>query len=955
MALSNDEQPNIPALAAELLSLPADECQHWIATHRDLPGVALLEAMKEHADSRALSDPAALEDARRAFLVAEHRPHEPLAYALAFWIQGNAEMFIDPSKAIGAFEQALPGYRAAGDRISVARLLGNLVPMYAECGHFDQATTAYVEGQAICAAAGDAARIHLRHLEQNYGWLLHCQGRYAEALQAYERALTLAHQLDEPMAAAEIRVNQAVALGMLGRLNEGVTALHQERAVVEALEPSQPLTLARIDMDLADFYADLGRPADALRRFRSALRHFASLSDTHQDVGAALLYEARLFERIGALKEAQHNYAEAVARFEAGGLHPYRGDALIRQAAVSRMYGRYDLAALLLDEAEQLWQHLDHPFNRALVHLERVSLALEQQAVEPALSLLQQPLPCADNAVLQANQRLLHGEAYRLLWEERGEPAHALEARTYYDQAVLAAQNLGDRWIERQALTGLARLTLAEDSTAARALLERVAAHDDMTRRALSVEELKAGFQQQYDDVWPMRIRLETEQQQPAQALQCIWRAKGSAILDLLYTTRQAPGTPDAVSEELERIRDQLASQRRQIALEHDEIVPGGEGVWEREDPTIIALEKQLFDLRCRRNAPAATEIATLLGNPQALLNRMESDILIEYVRCDEMVLAAVAYRDGRCQIVELGDTTTINRTVRKLLLKCTAFVNAAQNPATRQQHNATWAREWLPLLKRCYDFLIAPLGPLAAGAKLLVAPCDVLQQLPFAALWDGESYLIERHEIEQTPTGALLAAPGPSDASLDVPLVIVSSAEGALDHIESQAAAVTTAFPTSRAFVDEAAGIATLRKLSRPPRLLHITGHRISRDDDAPIFSALQLPGGMLSVEECYHLALAGTELVTLNGCTTAAGLDSGGSILAFQTALFTAGVQRVLSSLWQIFNEDAAVWMQHFYRVLSEGFSPPAALRQTQLTLREDSIYGHPAVWAAFTCNRR
>lgn len=135
---------------------------------------------------------------------------------------------------------------------------------------------------------------------------------------------------------------------------------------------------------------------------------------------------------------------------------------------------------------------------------------------------------------------------------------------------------------------------------------------------------------------------------------------------------------------------------------------------------------------------------------------------------------------------------------------------------------------------------------------------------------------------------------------------------------------------------------------------MLHIAAHNILRKD-VPIFSALQLSGGTLTVEQCYDLNVTGTPLVTLSGCATASGLDTGGALLAFQSAFFAAGAHRVLSSLWPVDDEATMTFMGVFYQLLATGYAPAQALQRTQQELLTQPEHNHPAVWAAFTCSRR
>jgi CHAT domain-containing protein len=153
---------------------------------------------------------------------------------------------------------------------------------------------------------------------------------------------------------------------------------------------------------------------------------------------------------------------------------------------------------------------------------------------------------------------------------------------------------------------------------------------------------------------------------------------------------------------------------------------------------------------------------------------------------------------------------------------------------------------------------------------------------------------------------------------------------------------------------VDDPDDLAYLGSLTTPPALLHLSAHNVLINN-APIFCALHLTRNFLSVEQCYAMRLAGTRLVTLSGCSTAAGMETGGALLAFQSAFFVAGARHVMSSLWSIDARPTVTWMTLFYRLLNDGLSIPAALRQTQRMLLHDAETGHPAIWAAFIVSRR
>ncbi len=945
----NASLPNdLSALAQDLLAQPAIDRTAWVATQRDHLSLALVEELKRWSDHLIHRDAvAAATVVACTLLVAEALPVSTLALPLAIWARGNLEAFTAPRLAMQSYQTALVAYQAAGDALSQSRLLTNLVFAASDCGQFAEADQAYQQAVALFAQMDETTAIFRLRLEQNYGLLLDQQGRYREALAITTRAIALAEQLQQPVVVAELQINRGMTLSMLGELVAAERDLGAGRA--GAAMHGQALTVARAALNLGWLAVAQSQPAKALHWFQAAREQFAAC-DNPMELGTVLLLEADLLVMLGLVVEACQNYAQARAHFAAHAMEPQVGIALVQGAVAYRRYQLIDQATDWLDAAETLWRTLNQPVWLALVVLERATLALATGATEVAAALLQAPLPTSGRQALEARRDVLQAEVAARQWRTSGDPARYSLACASYLAALRYARRGRDRLLQREILAGLGRLALPDAPRRAERRLRAAAARDDALRQELSVEELKAGFQTQAEEILPLLATLTNAQGRPWQALSAAWRAKGSALLDLLTTHRAEERLPDAVRVELEQLQTRIAHRR----LQHERALLDGNGAPADadEDPALRALEQQMQRVRRRANRVTTTNYVAALADPSRLLAQMDADVLIEYLRHGDTLFALRADREGACQMVPLGSATSMLAVQKRLEHKLKNVVY--RSPEQRVQHQQNWLAECRPLLQTCYERLLAPLGPLPVAARLLIAPCPPLDQLPFAACWDGTQYLVERHLIEITPSGALLAAPPLRQAALSAPLVIGAAAGGALAAVRAEVTAIMTVLPSCIAFLDVPTTLSYLRRLPAAPRLLHIAAHTLQRPR-APLFFALQLTDEILTVEQCFDLPLAGTELVVLSGCTTASGLDSGGALLAFQSALFVAGAQRVLASLWVIGDQAVLRWMHLFYAHLGAGHAPAEAVRQTQLTLLDEPAYAHPALWAAFTCSRR
>jgi CHAT domain-containing protein len=116
----------------------------------------------------------------------------------------------------------------------------------------------------------------------------------------------------------------------------------------------------------------------------------------------------------------------------------------------------------------------------------------------------------------------------------------------------------------------------------------------------------------------------------------------------------------------------------------------------------------------------------------------------------------------------------------------------------------------------------------------------------------------------------------------------------------------------------------------------------------DNPMFSAIQLGDGPVSVFDLYDLRIS-AELVTLSGCGTGLNaLIGGDELLGLVRGWLYAGAQSVLVSLWDVHDRSTAQLMADFYEGLRTTDNRAVALRGAMLAARDRDP--HPYYWAPF-----
>ena len=110
----------------------------------------------------------------------------------------------------------------------------------------------------------------------------------------------------------------------------------------------------------------------------------------------------------------------------------------------------------------------------------------------------------------------------------------------------------------------------------------------------------------------------------------------------------------------------------------------------------------------------------------------------------------------------------------------------------------------------------------------------------------------------------------------------------------------------------------------------------------------------GYLTAKEAAQLQLAGTQLVVLSACDTAAGAQqSGEGLYGLQRALNAAGARSTLLSLWEVDDQATYGFMKRYYELLKQGKGRMEALLAVQQIFRTNPDLGawkDPRYWAAW-----
>jgi len=419
-------------------------------------------------------------------------------------------------------------------------------------------------------------------------------------------------------------------------------------------------------------------------------------------------------------------------------------------------------------------------------------------------------------------------------------------------------------------------------------------------------------------------------------------------VLRSIDRSTAAPGQ-DSAGAAAAQTRDEIARLRARLATLHSSVARNAAESGERRGvtPTLLeelrSAEQEMERLVTR--AQSARGVASLFAQPldaAEVLARLEhDDAMIAYFIAGEELMAFVAQKGGIASVRCIAHASDVGPLVDKLLYQIRAGVRGADERSLRAIK---------ALSRSLHDLLLGPIleqvPSVNEARRLVVVPFGPLHAMPFAALFDGERYLIERFEIQTAPSASIACADRSGRAEATGRPLVIAVADEQAPLIEQEARALVAA-RTADVLEGADATIARVRASVQGRSMLHFACH--GRFIGAlPNASGLKLADGWLPVREIVDLDLD-AQVVFLAGCETGRNsVDAGDELAGISRAFLAAGARCLVAGLWSVRDHATLEVSTRFHKEFSAGSRPSAALRAAALaSLRK---WEHPSWWAPF-----
>jgi len=269
-------------------------------------------------------------------------------------------------------------------------------------------------------------------------------------------------------------------------------------------------------------------------------------------------------------------------------------------------------------------------------------------------------------------------------------------------------------------------------------------------------------------------------------------------------------------------------------------------------------------------------------------------------------------------------------------------------------------------------------------ATDLMISLDGVLRYIPLPALWDGESYVVQRYRIALITPSSLKNI---KDEPVNKKIILGMGASlggkkfSPLYYVKQEISSIVRdeekgykGLIKGKAFIDKDFTKENMfgQLNSKQFNIVHISSHfKFSPGDEAKNLLLLG-DGSTLKLSEIRGMGklFEPVKLLVLSACQTGVGGGNGDEIDGFGELAQQSGAKCVIASLWPVADESTKDLMVAFYRIIKEGkaISKIEALRQAQLELagledllqkdknhtdkesRQKTKYSNPYYWGPF-----
>lgn len=797
-------------------------------------------------------------------------------------------------------------------------------------------------------------------------------GHYAEAAQWFGQARTDYMSTGDDLAAARMAVGHVGVLAYLGRLAEALElAIASEPALTQSSqsEPEDLRRLGKLLMNQGILHELRGQLEEALLVYERQ-SPIAQQTGDHYMEAQLENNRATVLMRMGAFPEALSAYRRAESNFARLNAKTDLLRLYINLGNLFTLLGHYTEATTMQEQAERELSTLpDFQQPRYRLAVLRALLFLRSQT--PIEQNLLDALQQAQLYFAQSGPLLEEGLTLVLLGRCALQRNELQLGEAFFIQAAERMANGGDRTLEYRIQHGLAGVAQRRlDIQSAIQHYEKALEQIESIRHELQIEMYRAAFMTDKLDVYQDMTAFYVDLGDLERAFAVIERAKSRLVAEKLAHRLTVEANRAATTDlETRAWADQLNSTLHEL----DALYTQAEiERWQQSDDLtaaplttkVVAVQQKEADVHklvqmIQHRQPL---ISPILSDQRVTLAQLRLQLggahFLQYHFWRDRLFALVVDESDQLEHLELVKLPDLEaeRTAFTLAIDRMLALLVQIGPERVVRYLPHLLENAQNHLHNLYGMLIQPLQQhLSAANSLIIVPDGPLYYIPFHALFDGKTHLIEQHTVSYTPSATVLDLCLRPQVYSDQSM-LMGYDDQRLAAVAPELHSLAQLLPSATVFLGEQATTQAFAAHAEHCRLLHLATHAAFRYDQ-PMLSGLHLADRRLTLAEIVSLHL-NAELVVLSGCETGRGQLRGADLLSLASGFLGAGARALLFSLWRVEDASTAQLMTHFYKAVLGGHSNAAALRTAQLDLLMrgrtandvQRLYSHPAFWAPF-----
>ncbi|MDQ6788307.1 MAG: CHAT domain-containing protein, partial [Acidobacteriota bacterium] len=461
-------------------------------------------------------------------------------------------------------------------------------------------------------------------------------------------------------------------------------------------------------------------------------------------------------------------------------------------------------------------------------------------------------------------------------------------------------------------------------------------------RAPLAADEFRMSFLAGKLAPFENLARVFITENQLKEAFLCVEKSRARSLADALDENLTLAGKTKSASNLIRK----LEGLREELNWFYSRLSRAEEAEIERLQREAKRGEKQIADVMRQIES---TSDAKFSAKESLDFERLQMELgakkaLIEFINFDGNLSAFIVGNEKIRFVENLARESEILSLLEGLRFQFGALRYGAEN-----------LENFMPELKRRADFylqklyekLFKPLESLLENRDLIIVPSGALNYVPFSALFDGASYLIETREIVHAPSATVWQKLSAKSSKRLENALLLGFADEQIPLVEKEIKTLEKILPQTKSLIGAAATFAAYTKNAPHFDIIHLACHGQFRPEN-PLFSSLHLADGFVTVRDVCAQKLK-AELVILSACET--GLNeifAGEEILGLARGFLSAGASSLVLSLWTVSDAATVRLMKDFYENLQRGASVAASLKAAQNNFIKQGV--HPYFWSLF-----